>query len=157
MLNELLTISSSLPKICKGFQARAYLVSMQHAWNTSCVRWASKKASSSSRNRGGKAPGQKLGKKVKQGEFVRANQILVRQKFSFRWLPGDHVIAGYRRTLNAQVDGHVYFTRERWYPRPKDDWSKNVAPTLPDEMMMKKFVHVKPAPQVGRFRLVEQV
>ncbi|PIK52754.1 putative 39S ribosomal protein L27, mitochondrial [Apostichopus japonicus] len=135
----------------------SHLGPLQSGSGTCIVRWASKKAGSSSRNRGGKAPGQRLGKKVKEGEYVRANQILVRQKFSFRWLPGQFVLAGYRRTLNAQVDGQVYFTKQKWQPAPEDDWSKNVAPMLPDERLEKKFVNVKPAPQIGKFRLVTQI
>ncbi|XP_071961056.1 large ribosomal subunit protein bL27m-like [Antedon mediterranea] len=121
------------------------------------ARCASKKASSSKRNTGGKRRGKRLGLKKRDGEFVQVGMILVRQKGAYRWLPGQYVGTGRDRTLYAMEPGYVFFTREQWIPAPVDDFTRDVAPTLPEERMLKTFVHIQPEPQVGRFKLIEQV
>ncbi|XP_033121363.1 39S ribosomal protein L27, mitochondrial-like isoform X2 [Anneissia japonica] len=121
------------------------------------VRCASKKASSSKRNTGGKRRGKRLGLKKRDGEYVQVGMILVRQKGAYRWLPGSYVGKGRDRTLFAMEAGRVYFTREQWIPAPIDAFTKDVAPTLPEEKLVRTFVHIEPEPQVGRFKLLEQV
>ncbi|XP_038063546.1 39S ribosomal protein L27, mitochondrial-like [Patiria miniata] len=121
------------------------------------VRWASKKAGSSKRNHGGKSPGQRLGLKKNEGCYVQPGMILVRQKMAFRWYPGNFVTTGRDRTLSAQVAGTVYFTQERWNPRPDTEFGRSVAPTLSDEAMTRTFVNVRPEPEVGNFKLKEQI
>ena len=75
---------------------------------------AKKKGMGSSRN-GRDSPGQRLGVKVGDGQFIRAGSILVRQ----RGTPvkaGVNVGIGRDHTLFALVDGHAKFeqaTRER--------------------------------------------
>ncbi|XP_022089360.1 39S ribosomal protein L27, mitochondrial-like [Acanthaster planci] len=121
------------------------------------VRWASKKSGSSKRNHGGKSKGKRLGVKKREGSYVQPGMTLVKQKMAFRWYPGSFVVTGRDRTLTAQVAGHVYFTRERWHPRPDTAFGKSIAPTLSDEEMTRTFVNIRPELEVGRFKLKEQI
>ncbi|XP_033631125.1 50S ribosomal protein L27-like [Asterias rubens] len=121
------------------------------------VRWASKKASGGKRNTGGNSPGKRLGIKKMNGEYVQPGMILVRQKMAFRWYPGNFVTKGRDRTLSAQVAGTVYYTHERWNPKPSTVFGKSIAPTLSDEEMTRTFVNIRPEPELGLFKLKEQV
>jgi len=56
----------------------------------SSVRWASKKAGGSSKNRKGHAPGKRRGLKAQDGERVTVNSILLRQ-LGVRCHPGLNV------------------------------------------------------------------
>jgi large subunit ribosomal protein L27 len=71
---------------------------------------AHKKAGGSSRN-GRDSPGQRLGVKRFAGQFVRAGNILVRQKGTVIH-PGDNVGLGRDYTLFATVDGIVKYERK---------------------------------------------
>ncbi|MEO0086823.1 MAG: 50S ribosomal protein L27 [candidate division WOR-3 bacterium] len=68
---------------------------------------AHKKGQGSSRN-GRDSPGQRLGIKAFGGEFVRAGNILVRQRGT-RFLPGKNVGIASDDTLFALKDGIVRF------------------------------------------------
>lgn len=68
---------------------------------------AHKKSSGSSRN-GNDSPGQRLGVKRFGGQFVRAGNILVRQRGT-KFYPGEHVGIGRDHTLFALSNGHVGF------------------------------------------------
>ncbi len=68
---------------------------------------AHKKGQGSSRN-GRDSPGQRLGIKAFGGEFVRAGNILVRQRGT-RFLPGRNVGIASDDTLFALKDGIVRF------------------------------------------------
>lgn len=57
---------------------------------TSVVRWASKKAGGSSRNKKGHAPGKRRGIKAADGSHVTINSILMRQ-LHIRCHPGLNV------------------------------------------------------------------
>ena len=71
---------------------------------------AHKKAGGSSRN-GRDSDGQRLGVKKFGGEFVRAGNILARQRGT-KWHPGKNVGMGKDHTLFALIDGQVaYKTR----------------------------------------------
>ena len=75
---------------------------------------AHKKGMGSSRN-GRDSPGQRLGLKVGNGQFIRAGSIIVRQRGT-PLKPGNNVGVGRDHTLFALVDGNVKFehiTRER--------------------------------------------
>ncbi|XP_002736869.1 large ribosomal subunit protein bL27m-like [Saccoglossus kowalevskii] len=120
------------------------------------ARWASKKSGGSSKNHGGKSPGQRLGIKKKEGEYVQQGMILVRQK-GYRWFPGSFVGVGRDKTLFALQPGIVKYSKERWIPRLDTLWGMYVAPTLSDDDMMRTFVHIIPEPQKGKFKLVDQV
>ena len=71
---------------------------------------AHKKAGGSSRN-GRDSPGQRLGVKRFAGQFVKAGNILVRQKGTVIH-PGDNVGLGRDYTLFATVDGIVKYERK---------------------------------------------
>ncbi len=68
---------------------------------------AHKKGGGSSRN-GRDSQGQRLGVKKYGGEFVRAGNILVRQRGT-RIKPGSHVMVGKDDTLFATIDGYVVY------------------------------------------------
>lgn len=70
---------------------------------------AHKKGGGSTRN-GRDSNAQRLGVKKFGGEFVRAGNIIVRQRGT--WIhPGDNVGIGSDDTLFALADGHVQFAR----------------------------------------------
>jgi len=71
---------------------------------------AHKKAGGSSRN-GRDSPGQRLGVKRFAGQFVKAGNILVRQKGTVIH-PGENVGLGRDYTLFATVDGVVKYERK---------------------------------------------
>lgn len=70
---------------------------------------AHKKAQGSSRN-GRDSNSQRLGVKVGQGQFVKAGNILARQRGT-KWHPGNNVKRGTDDTLFALIDGIVSFTQ----------------------------------------------
>ena len=70
---------------------------------------AHKKGQSSSRNNR-ESNAQRLGVKRFGGEFVRAGNIIVRQRGT-KFHPGDNVGRGKDDTLFAMIDGEVKFTR----------------------------------------------
>jgi large subunit ribosomal protein L27 len=69
---------------------------------------AHKKGMGSSRN-GRDSPGQRLGLKVGDGQFIRAGSIIVRQRGT-RVHPGDNVGVGKDHTLFAKVNGKIQFS-----------------------------------------------
>jgi len=71
---------------------------------------AHKKAGGSSRN-GRDSPGQRLGVKRFAGQFVKAGNILVRQRGTALH-PGTNVGLGRDFTLFAKIDGIVQFERK---------------------------------------------
>lgn len=75
---------------------------------------AHKKGQGSSRN-GRDSPGQRLGIKAYGSEFVKAGNILIRQRGT-RFLPGRNVGLGRDDTLFALKDGIVRF---EWVSRNK--------------------------------------
>ena len=70
---------------------------------------AHKKGLGSSRN-GRDSHAQRLGVKKFAGEYVRAGNIIVRQRGT-KFHPGDNVGRGKDDTLCAKCDGHLVFTR----------------------------------------------
>ena len=72
---------------------------------------AHKKAGGSSKN-GRDSIGKRLGVKKYGGEFVRAGNILVRQRGT-TFHAGDNVRVGGDYTLFATIDGHVQFKQGR--------------------------------------------
>ena len=70
---------------------------------------AHKKGLGSSRN-GRDSHAQRLGVKKFAGEYVRAGNIIVRQRGT-KFHPGENVGRGKDDTLFAKCDGHLLFTR----------------------------------------------
>ena len=71
---------------------------------------AHKKAGGSSRN-GRDSESKRLGLKKYGGEFVKAGNIIVRQRGS-KFHPGENVGMGRDHTLFAKVDGHLKFVKK---------------------------------------------
>uniref|UniRef100_A0A8D2LHU2 Large ribosomal subunit protein bL27m n=2 Tax=Varanus komodoensis TaxID=61221 RepID=A0A8D2LHU2_VARKO len=94
------------------------------------VRLASKKASGSSKNHGGKSPGKRYGFKKLDGQFVHAGNILATQRL-IRWHPGAHVGMGRNKWLYALEDGIVRYTKEVYVPTPRCKESREVIAHLP--------------------------
>ena len=69
------------------------------------MRWASKKAGGSSKNRKGHAPGKRRGLKAQDGESVTINSILLRQ-LGVRCHPGLNVSAFFKQSLKQEL--HFY-------------------------------------------------
>uniref|UniRef100_UPI0037E747F7 large ribosomal subunit protein bL27m n=1 Tax=Semicossyphus pulcher TaxID=241346 RepID=UPI0037E747F7 len=121
------------------------------------VRFASKKAGGSSKNLGGKSPGQRYGFKKQDGNFVHAGNILTTQRL-IRYHPGAHVGMGTNKTLYALEDGYVRFTKEVYIPSPRSPEAMQVITKLPKgAVLYKTFINVLPVKQEGKFRLVDMV
>lgn len=71
---------------------------------------AHKKGQGSTQNNRDSA-GRRLGVKKFGGEFVRAGNIIIRQRGT-KTHPGDNVGMGNDHTLYALIDGHVQFGRK---------------------------------------------
>jgi len=89
---------------------------------------AHKKGVGSSRN-GRESESKRLGIKKFGGEFVRAGNILVRQRGT-KHHPGDNVGMGKDHTLFALIDGYVKFRKRRddksyVYIVPAEDQKEN--------------------------------
>jgi len=70
---------------------------------------AHKKAGGSSRN-GRDSESKRLGLKKYGGEFVKAGNIIVRQRGT-KFYPGENVGMGRDHTLFAKIDGHLSFEK----------------------------------------------
>jgi large subunit ribosomal protein L27 len=71
---------------------------------------AHKKAGGSSRN-GRDSESTRLGLKKYGGEFVKAGNIIVRQRGT-KFHPGENVGMGRDHTLFAKIDGHLRFEKK---------------------------------------------
>ena len=71
---------------------------------------AHKKAGGSSRN-GRDSESKRLGLKKYGGEFVKAGNIIVRQRGT-KFHPGENVGIGRDHTLFAKIDGHLSFEKK---------------------------------------------
>ena len=71
---------------------------------------AHKKAGGSSRN-GRDSESKRLGLKKYGGEFIKAGNIIVRQRGT-KFHPGENVGMGRDHTLFAKVDGHLKFVKK---------------------------------------------
>ncbi|XP_062298810.1 39S ribosomal protein L27, mitochondrial [Scomber scombrus] len=121
------------------------------------VRFASKKAGGSSKNLGGKSPGQRYGFKKQDGNFVHAGNVLATQRMT-RYHPGAHVGMGTNKTLFAMEDGYVRFTKEVYIPAPRSPEVTKVITKLPKgAVLYKTFISIIPVKQEGKFKLVDMV
>ena len=71
---------------------------------------AHKKAGGSSRN-GRDSESKRLGLKKYGGEYVKAGNIIVRQRGT-KFHPGENVGMGRDHTLFAKIDGHLKFVKK---------------------------------------------
>lgn len=117
------------------------------------VRFASKKAGGTTRNKRKRTPGKGRGWKRQDGTFVHSGEILVRQ-LGLRFYPGENVRLGLDNTLYSMTDGKVVVTCEKLSPYPNSPLYEPVKSGL---TIYKKFFNVLATPLHGKFRLVAQV
>ncbi|KAJ1912940.1 54S ribosomal protein L2 mitochondrial [Mycoemilia scoparia] len=111
------------------------------------VRYASKKTGGSSRN-GRDSAGKRLGVKRVNDQFVKAGNIIVRQRGT-KFHPGDNVGIGKDHTLFALTPGYVKFYTQKM-PRNKERRMVAVAFEKEDN----KFPRDLTEPRVRGFFLV---
>jgi len=95
------------------------------------VRWATKKQGGSSNNGRDSNP-KFLGIKKYGGEYVKAGNIIARQRGT-KWHPGDNCGIGVDHTLFALIEGKVHFTDNHLKKRkivnvvPLEQWPQVLA------------------------------
>ncbi|KAK2182651.1 hypothetical protein NP493_342g00020 [Ridgeia piscesae] len=117
------------------------------------VRWASKKASGSTRNKRKSTPGKARGWKKNEGDHVEKGMILFRQ-LGLKVYPGENVGCGKDLTLFALEQGRVIVTVEKLSPYPNSPLYPAVKA---GRVVLRKFYHVIPEPQRETFKLVSQI
>ncbi|ELU18142.1 hypothetical protein CAPTEDRAFT_1231, partial [Capitella teleta] len=120
---------------------------------TENIRFSSKKAGKTTRNKRKRTTGQNYGWKKNDGDYVEAGMILYRQ-LGLKVYPGSHVGIGRDCTLFAQIPGRVIVTHETLSPSPE---SPLFAAVQSGQEFRKMFYHVVPDEQPKRFKLVSQI
>ena len=100
-----------------------------------------------------KTRGKGRGWKRQDGNFVFANEILVKQ-LGMRFYPGENVGLAGDNTLYALSDGKVIVSCEKLTPYPDSPLYEPIQSGL---VVYKKFFHVVATPLHGKFRLLSQV
>ncbi|XP_072744760.1 large ribosomal subunit protein bL27m isoform X2 [Anoplolepis gracilipes] len=121
-----------------------------------CVRYASKKASTSTSNSSGNPRPKHRGWKVQDGHHVKVGQILVTQ-LKPRFHPGLNVGFGRNGTLFAIEPGKVMVTCEKINPYWKHTWIKRCYAGREDQVIYKKHFNVIPYRQHNRFQLIDKI
>ncbi|XP_041072996.1 39S ribosomal protein L27, mitochondrial [Carcharodon carcharias] len=144
-----------LISLVRAYAQSGFLAFPQPAFIT--LRYASKKAGGSSKNLGGKSPGQRYGWKKADGDFVHTGNILATQRL-IRWHPGANVAIGRNKTLVALEDGIVRYTKEIYITPPRSLETMKVISRLPKgAVLYKTFINVIPNRQEGCFKLVDML
>ncbi|XP_032676323.1 39S ribosomal protein L27, mitochondrial [Odontomachus brunneus] len=118
-----------------------------------CVRYASKKASSSTRIKPGHPRPKHRGWKVQDGHNVHAGHILATQ-LKARFHPGLNVGFGRNGTLFAMEAGKVMITCEKINPDFRHFWVRKAYSGRENQVIYKKYFNVIPEPQHNRFKLM---
>ncbi|KAL5019202.1 hypothetical protein ScPMuIL_004924 [Solemya velum] len=118
-----------------------------------CVRFASKKAGSTTRNKRSKTNPKYRGWKRNDGCFVHNGEVLAKQ-LGLNWYPGENVRIGPNNTLYASCDGKVIVSCEKLSPFPESPLYTAVKNGV---VIQKKFFNVLPTPLHGKFRLKKQI
>ncbi|CAH1405169.1 unnamed protein product [Nezara viridula] len=118
------------------------------------VRFASKKAGSSTRNRKGHCRPKHRGIHYQDGSFVQPGTMLVTQN-KLRCHPGLNVGFGRNGTLFALRPGKVIVTCEKVDLNLNHSWVSRAYGGRDTERIYKKYFHVIPEKQHSRFKLVE--
>ncbi|XP_011630035.1 LOW QUALITY PROTEIN: uncharacterized protein LOC105422377 [Pogonomyrmex barbatus] len=121
-----------------------------------CVRYASKKSSTSTSNRSGHARPKHRGWKVQDGTNVQAGTILVLQRTT-RFHPGLNVGFGRNGTLFAMEAGKVIVTCEQIDPNWEHPWIKRNYSGREGRVIYKKHFNVIPISQHNRFKVIERI
>ncbi|KAL0118433.1 hypothetical protein PUN28_009236 [Cardiocondyla obscurior] len=120
------------------------------------VRHASKKASTSTRNKGGDSRPKHRGWKVQDGTEVHAGKLLVTQRKT-RFHPGLNVGFGRDGSLFAMESGKVMVTCEKIDPNWEHTWVKKHYENRENQVIYKKHFNVIPTPQHKRFKLIDKI
>ncbi|PSN36511.1 39S ribosomal protein L27 [Blattella germanica] len=120
------------------------------------VRWASKKAGTSSRNTKGHGRPKHRGWRVQDGHYVQAGTILAVQR-TLRFHPGMNVGFGRNGTLFAMEAGRVMVTCEQADPNWNHSWIIKHYEEKEGQTFYKKYFHVMPEPQKGHFKLIDRI
>ncbi|XP_054003895.1 39S ribosomal protein L27, mitochondrial [Hylaeus anthracinus] len=123
--------------------------------NLACVRYASKKASSSTRIKPGHPRPKHRGWKVQDGHLVKERQLLATQ-LTPRFHPGLYVGMGRNGTLYAMEPGTVMVTCEKINPN-SSSWAQRFYGGRGETPIYKKHFNVIPEPMHDRFILIDTV
>jgi len=121
-----------------------------------CVRYASKKSSTSTSNKGGHPRPKHRGWKVQDGTYVQAGRLLVTQRTP-RFHPGLNVGFGRDGSLFAMEPGKVIVTCEKINPNWEHSWIKQNYTGRENHVIYKKHFNVIPTPQHNRFKLIDRI
>ena len=124
--------------------------------NLACVRYASKKASGSSRNNPRNIRPKHRGVRVQDGKYVQGSTILAVQ-LRPRFHPGLYVGMGRNGTLYAIERGTVVITCEKINPNMDHPWAKMNYEGREQSVIYKKHFNIIPEPHHDRFVLVDTV
>ncbi|XP_017891711.1 uncharacterized protein LOC108631961 [Ceratina calcarata] len=133
-----------------------FLVNNACTSNLVCVRYASKKASSSTRNKPDNRRPKHRGCQVHDGHYVQDSTMLVKQ-LNLRFHPGLYVGIGRNCTLYAMEPGKVVITCEKINPNMKLWWCRVNYGGRENSVIYKKHFNVIPNPQDNKFILVDTV
>ncbi|KAJ9596854.1 hypothetical protein L9F63_012110 [Diploptera punctata] len=120
------------------------------------VRFASKKAAPSTRNKSGKVRPKHRGCKKQDGHYVQAGTILVLQR-TLRFHPGLNVGFGKNGTLFALEAGRVMVTCEEVGLNWEHTWVQREYEGRENQKFYKKYFNVIPKPQEQRFKLIDKI
>lgn len=133
-----------------------FLLSNSSTSSLACVRYASKKASTSTRNKPDKRRPKHRGWKVQDGHYVQDSTMLVKQ-LTPRFHPGLYVGMGRNGTLYAMEPGKVVVTCEKINPNMEIGWCKVHYGGREKSVIYKKHFNIIPDPQDNKFVLVDTV
>ncbi|KAI4478373.1 hypothetical protein M0804_012027 [Polistes exclamans] len=122
----------------------------------SCIRYASKKAGSCTKNKTIKTKPKRRGMRVSDGAFVQAGTMLATQ-LRPRFHPGLNVGCGKNGTLFAMEAGNVMVTCEKVNLNWDRPWVKINYANREGQTIYKKHFNVIPKPQHNRFRLINTI
>lgn len=127
-----------------------------HNVTLTCLRNASKKASSSTRNSGNRAKPKHRGWRVQDGHVVTPGTILVKQNHT-RFHPGLNVGFGKDGTLFAMEAGKVIVSCEQVNPNWSHTWIQRHYEGREGQKFYKKHFNVIPEPQHDRFIIIDRI
>ncbi|XP_024882321.1 39S ribosomal protein L27, mitochondrial [Temnothorax curvispinosus] len=121
-----------------------------------CVRHASKKASTSTSNKGGHPRPKHRGWKIQDGGTVHAGMILVKQRTT-RFHPGLNVGFARDGSLFAIESGKVIVTCEKIDPDWQRSWIKQNYTGRENQVIYKKHFNIIPTSQHNQFKLIDKI
>ncbi|KAG6802045.1 39S ribosomal protein L27, mitochondrial isoform X1 [Apis mellifera caucasica] len=122
--------------------------------NLACVRYASKKSSTSTRNAPIRTIPKHRGWRVQDGHYVKESTILATQ-LKPRFHPGLYVGFGKNGTLYALESGKVMITCEKINPNMSRSWARLNYADRENNVIYKKHFNVIPESQHNRFVLID--